>query len=98
MVYALYEINENKIYFIKQTINNSEEEKIHADQKKQEVFKKILKSKKVNVVVSKYFGANILKIKKKFVCILSNCDNIDTTIENIITNSKFVNNIFLSVI
>ncbi|MDC7238666.1 MAG: NifB/NifX family molybdenum-iron cluster-binding protein [Sphaerochaetaceae bacterium] len=93
--FYIYEINEHKVNFIKQIVNNSEEEKIHADPKKAGSIAKILKNEKVNVVVSKHFGANILKIKKNFVCILANCDNIDTTIENIKSNNKFINNIYL---
>lgn len=86
--FCIYEINEHKV-------NKSEEEKIHADPKKAGSIAHLLKSQKVNVVVSKHFGANILKIKKKFVCILANCDNIETTIENIKSNNKFINNIYL---
>lgn len=93
--FYIYEIEKNKVNFIKQIVNNSEEEEIHADPKKAGSIAKILKSEKVNVVVSKHFGANILKIKKKFVCILANCDNIEKTIENIKNNIKFINDIFL---
>ena len=72
-----YEISETDVTFI-QRINNSTEEdsEIHADPNKAKGVAKLLKSNHVQVVVSKIFGPNIKRIKKKFVCILMNNQHI----------------------
>lgn len=71
--YDIYEIDENKAEFIKR-INNTtdEEEEVHADPKKAKGIANLLLQKNVNVVVSKIFGPNIKRIKKKFVCVVMN--------------------------
>ena len=70
--YNVYEINEQEVTFLKKIINSTEEEDeiIHADPKKAGGIAKILQEEQVKVVVSKVFGPNIKRIKKKFVCIL----------------------------
>ncbi len=90
-----YEINEKSVIFVKQILNNSEEEKVHADPKKAGSIAKILNRDKVDVVVSKHFGPNILRIMKKFVCIKASCDNLED-IQNVIQeNKEFIENILL---
>jgi len=75
--YFIYEISKSKIKFInkiKNTTNDSEEE-IHADPKKAKGVAELLKNERVTTVVSKIFGPNIKRIRKKFVCILMDNDD-----------------------
>jgi len=82
--YMIYEISLSDVKFIKKISNTSEEEdeEIHADPKKAKSVAKMLKNENVNVVVSRIYGPNINRIKKKFVCVLmdneeiSECPNI----------------------
>ncbi len=71
--YDIYEIDENNAKFIKRIDNTvDEEEEVHADPKKAKGIANLLLQKNVNVVVSKIFGPNIKRIKKKFVCVVMN--------------------------
>ena len=74
--YFIYEISSSDAKFIKKISNTTEEdEEIHADPKKAKGVTKMLKNENVKVVVSKIYGPNIKRIKKKFVCILMNNNN-----------------------
>ena len=88
--YDVYTIDENSSSFVKRITNTTEEddEKIHADPKKAKGVTSLFKEDNIQVVVSKVFGPNIKRIKKKFVCILMNDKNIS---ESIISIQKFMN-------
>lgn len=83
--YSICRISEANADLLKDLINSSEEddEKIHADPRKAGSIAKLLKQDNVEVVVSKVFGPNIIRIKKKFVCILSQHANIDDAISSL---------------
>lgn len=90
--YDIYEINNAGFSFIK-TIENSigEEEEIHADPYKAKGIARLLKQDQVKCLISKKFGANINKMKKKFVCILMNDKQIPDSIKTIQQNlSKII--------
>lgn len=75
--YYIYEISKNDIKFInkiKNTTNETEEE-VHADPKKAKGVAELLKNENVTTVVSKFYGPNIKRISKKFVCILMDNDD-----------------------
>ncbi len=76
--YMIYEISLSDAKFIKKISNTTEDddEEIHADPKKAKSVAKMLKNENVNVVISKIYGPNIKRIKKKFVCILMNNKDI----------------------
>ena len=79
--YYIYEIDNENAEFIKKISNTTEEEEdVHADPKKAGSITKLLKQDKVQVVVSKIFGPNIKRIKKKFVCILIKEQSIENSI------------------
>jgi predicted Fe-Mo cluster-binding NifX family protein len=80
--YDIYEISSNENKFIKRINNTTEEdnEEIHADPKKASSIVDLLKIEKVQVVISKVFGPNIKRIKKKFVCGLFNDPQISDSI------------------
>lgn len=86
--YDIYEISSNESKFIKRINNTTEEddENIHADPKKAGSIAKLLNAEKVQVVISKVFGPNIKRIKKKFVCGLFNDSQISDSINTIQNN------------
>ncbi len=85
--YHVYEIDENNSELINIIKNTTEEEEdVHADPKKAGSIAKLLKQENVQIVVSKIFGPNIKRIKKKFVCILVKQNSIENGV-NIIKNN-----------
>jgi predicted Fe-Mo cluster-binding NifX family protein len=79
--YAIHEINPSEAKFIRIISNTiDEDEEVHTDPNKAKNIADLLKKKKVQVLVSKKFGANINRMKKKFVCILMNDQLISESI------------------
>ena len=87
--YYIYEISTSETTFIKKISNTTEEEdeEIHADPKKAKGVTEMLKDENVKVVVSKIYGPNIKRIRKNFVCILMNDEDISDSIK--IIQQKF---------
>ncbi|MBI9039183.1 MAG: hypothetical protein JEY97_13700 [Bacteroidales bacterium] len=83
--YYIYKISSAEAIFMKKISNTTEEEdeEIHADPKKAKSVTKMLKNEKIEVVVSKIFGPNIKRIRKNFVCILMNDEDISDSIKTI---------------
>jgi len=81
--YDVYEIFESESKFIKRINNTTEDddEEIHADPKKAKGVVSLFKNEDIQTVVSKVFGPNIKRIRKKFVCILMNNQNIQDSIK-----------------
>ena len=91
--YDIYEIDGNKANFIKRIDNTvDEEEEVHADPKKAKGISKLLLNENINVVVSKIFGPNIKRIKKKFVCIVVKDEEIEDGIHKICANIEKIYN------
>jgi len=85
--YDIYELDEDQASFIKRIENTvDEEEDVHADPKKAKGISTLLLDEKVAVVVSKIFGPNIKRIKKKFVCIVVRDNEIDVGLKKICNN------------
>ena len=82
--YYIYKIDNENVEFIKKISNTTEEEEdIHADPKKAKSIAKLLKKEQVQILVSKIFGPNIVRIKKKFVCIVVKDEEIDVGIRKV---------------
>ena len=82
--YDIYKIDENNAEFVKRIRNSVDEEKdVHADTKKAKGIANLLLQKNVNVVVSKIFGPNIKRIKKKFVCVIINDEKITASLNRL---------------
>jgi len=81
--YYIYEIDNENAKFIKIIDNTTEEEDMHADPKKAKGISNLLLEEDVSVVVSKIFGPNIKRIKKKFVCIVVKDEELDTGIRKV---------------
>ncbi len=81
--YYIYEIDNENAKFIKIIDNTTEEEDMHADPKKAKGISNLLLEEDVSVVVSKIFGPNIKRIKKKFVCIVVKDEELDVGISKV---------------
>ena len=81
--YYIYEIDNGNAKFIKIIDNTTEEEDMHADPKKAKGISNLLLEEDVSVVVSKIFGPNIKRIKKKFVCIVVKDEELDVGIRKV---------------
>jgi len=91
--YDIYEIGENEANFIKRIDNTVDEgEAVHADPKKAKGISKLLLNENVTVVVSKIFGPNIRRIKRKFVCIVVRDEKIDESMKKICDNINKIYN------
>jgi predicted Fe-Mo cluster-binding NifX family protein len=83
--YDIYEIGKNKSDYLKRMVNTTEEEdeKIHADPKKAKGVAGLFKGVDVKALVSKEFGPNIKRMKKKFVCVLMNNESIEAGVKKL---------------
>ena len=92
--YYVYEISETESKFLKKIKNTTEEddESKHADPEKAKGVAGLFKNENIKVVVSKVFGANIKRIKKKFVCVLMNDNSISDSIKTIQQKFDVINN------
>jgi len=85
--FDIYEFDENQTSFVMRIKNMvDEEEDVHADPQKARGISTLLLDEKVTVVVSKIFGPNIKRIKKKFVCVVVKNDEIDIGLKKICDN------------
>ncbi len=91
--YDLYELSETEAVFLERITNTvDEEEEVHADPKKAKGIMNLLVKNGVHTVISKVFGPNIKRIKKKFVCILMNNVCLDDSISFLCKNLESVHN------
>lgn len=90
--YNIYEIDPSKSIFVKRIENSTEEEdeEVHADPKKAKGISNLLLSENVKIVVSKVFGPNIKRIKKKFVCILANDKTLEISLSKICESFEII--------
>lgn len=89
--YYIYDLKNGRAQFIKKITNTTEEEEdVHADPLKAKGISKLLFKEDVRVVISKVFGPNIKRIKKKFVCIIVKDDKIDDSIKKVNTNIDII--------
>jgi predicted Fe-Mo cluster-binding NifX family protein len=86
--FDLYEINSTSSTFIKRIDNTveEEEESEHGASEKAQGIGKILKVDGVNVTVSRIYGPNLKRIRKKFVCLIFKDIQIEEAIEIIQSN------------
>lgn len=84
--YEIYEINTIEIKYLHTINNTTGEEEMHADPNKAKGISGLLKKDGVQVLVSKKFGANINRMKTRFVCLLMNNSSIVESINHIQNN------------
>ncbi|KYH34950.1 dinitrogenase iron-molybdenum cofactor [Clostridium tepidiprofundi DSM 19306] len=88
--YNIYKISEEGFEYVKKVENTSEEEKVHADPKKAKGISGFLKKEDVKILLSKQFGANINRMKKKFVPVVVNTDMIEEGLTKLIHNLDLI--------
>ena len=90
--YDIYEVFPGRITFIKRIDNSTEEEaeEVHGDPKKAKGIAGILTGEDVQAATTRVFGPNIMRIKEKFVCILSGTPEIEKGLEKIRQNFALV--------
>ena len=93
--FDIYEVSRNQVKKIARVENTSGEEEHHADPKKASNISSLLLSEKVNVAVSKIFGKNIKRIKRKFVCIIEKECDIKTSLQKISNSIQMIENEWL---
>ena len=69
-VYLLYRVSDEGSEFIEEIENTSIDEQTHGDPKKAKSVTSLLKKKSVQVLVSRSFGPNIVRIRAHFVAVL----------------------------
>ncbi|MCD6332804.1 MAG: hypothetical protein J7L89_05985 [Bacteroidales bacterium] len=76
--YDIYKITPEQAHYLKRIENSSPDEKEHAhgDPVKARGVTQLLAHEETHVVVSKVFGPNIKRIRKKFVCVMANNNSI----------------------
>ena len=86
--FDIYELTAEGIKFVKQIKNTVDEEEpdLHADPEKAKGIARLLKKEGVNVLVSKIFGPNIKRVRKKFVCVVSRAENIAAAKLDLVAN------------
>ncbi len=84
--YLIYNLSKNEAKYVDVVNNIPLKEEMHADPRKANGIAGLLKTHKVNVIVNQAFGANIKRMNKKFVCIISKQNIIDDCIANIQVN------------
>ncbi len=88
--YDIYEISSLEVKLLKRIDNSTEEdddEDGHGDPVKAQGVTGMLKEEGVQMNVSRVFGPNLKRIKKKFLCILAGQTNIEESIK--ILQGKF---------
>jgi len=79
--YSIYEISPSEAVYVKDVENSTAvEEELHADPRKAKGVTGLLRENGVEVVVSKVFGPNIEKIKKRFVCVVVSVKTVEDSI------------------
>jgi predicted Fe-Mo cluster-binding NifX family protein len=81
--YDVYRIAKQEIVFVERIENTTEAERQHADPVKAKGITQLLKQKGVQVLVSKNFGPNILRIKTKFVCVRIKKEQVEEIVQEI---------------
>ena len=91
--FDIYTVNSGDLKYIKRIENTTEEDskEVHGDPKKAKGILELLKKEDVQILVSKIFGPNINRIKKKFVCVLVNHNKISDSFEDLQKRIDIIN-------
>lgn len=81
--YLLYDIKETGSVFLKKIDNAIEvkEDETHGDPRKSKSVQDLLGVENVRIVANRAFGANIQRIKKHFVCVVSSENTVSETLD-----------------
>ncbi len=81
--YLIYSLNldNGEIQFLREIQNLTPEEKIHGDPMKARAVSDVLSG--VQILINSFFGPNIVRMRKKFLIIISKENNIKKSLEEI---------------
>ena len=88
--FLIYDINEKDYKLLDKVENTSQEEEIHGDPKKAKSIADILNSRKVKAVFAYTLGPNIVRMRKRFVPIISRILNINEALDKLKDHMKEV--------
>ena len=80
LIYEL-DLDTKKLKFLEKLENSSPEEKIHGDPKKAKKISELMKE--ISVLVGFKMGSNIIRIRKKFIPVISREKNIKIALEEL---------------
>ncbi len=78
--FLIYQYTDEGIKFIEGKRNIEYEEETHGDPKKANHISKQLKG--IDVLIAKVFGPNIVRMKNKYVCVVSRVEDINEALKN----------------
>jgi len=85
--YDIYVVDGDNAVFLKRIVNTVDEEQdIHADPQKARGISELIAKENISVVVSKVYGPNLKRIKKKFVCVIVKDKTLEEGIHKICKN------------
>jgi predicted Fe-Mo cluster-binding NifX family protein len=87
--YDIYEISEREVKLLKRIENSTDDdtdEEGHGNSVKAQSVTSLLKKEGVTVAVSRVFGPNLKRIKKKFLCVINKEGNIEERLKKLKDN------------
>ncbi len=81
--YLIYQVDGNRLRFVKEIANTTPEEETHGDPKKAEGIGMLMKKNSTYILVGKAMGPNITRMRKSFVPVISSISNISRLIKKI---------------
>ena len=84
--YDIYEITESKVTLLKRIENRTDDdtdEEGHGNPLKAQSVTSMLAEERVTLVVSRVYGPNLKRIKKKFLCVVNKKGNIEESLEKL---------------
>jgi len=89
--YLLYVLNKDEAKYVGKIDNTSIETDAHADPEKAKSVSRIMKKKGVQVLVSRRFGPNIMRVKNHFVPVLVRQKEIEEGLKVVQDNLEVIN-------
>ena len=78
-----FDSEKNDFVFEKEIVNPHYEENGHGDPKKANFISSILKPEKINAVMNRAIGKNIVRMRRNFVVIVSRVENIEEALKRL---------------
>ena len=88
--FYIYEVGPDGYKLVKTIDNNVREEKFHGDPEKAGSIGKLLGSEGVSVLVGFAMGPNIVRMRKRFVTVISRCRNMTDALSELVKNYGIV--------
>lgn len=84
--YLIYKIDKDHCEYLKEIDNNVGEERFHGDPVKAKGISNILSRENVQVLLSKRFGPNIVRMKKSFLTVSVKTNEIEEGLKTVMKN------------